>query len=98
MSEELKPLEALEITRATLRCWNDEDETAEDAVNQELDIIETALKALDIIKKKKVDTVELFICFNIYDDLETFNMSVNYANGELALTQEEFNILKECFK
>lgn len=52
------------------------------------------LKALDIIKEKKVDTTTLFICFKDYN-LETYNECVNPLAGELSLTQQEYDLFKE---
>jgi hypothetical protein len=59
--------------------------------------IEKIVRALEIIKEKRVDIGTLFICFEKYD-LETFNMSVNGAKDEISLTQEEYDLLKEVLK
>lgn len=70
------------------------EQSMENYVKNNCPSIAKKLKALDIIKEKRVDTTSLFICFEKYD-LETFNMSVNGAKEEKPLTQEEFNLLKE---
>ena len=57
-------------------------------LNKRLDIIETALKALEIIKEKEVN---VFI-FLHSGDLETYN---DVVEDNRKLTQEEYNLLKE---
>ena len=56
---------------------------------------EKKLKALKIIKEKKVDVFGLICCIqlNEYTALETYNMKENCHN--CFLTQEEFDLLKE---
>ena len=72
----------------------------------ELDIIEKALKALEIIKEKKVDTYSFikndYQNYNEYLDRMCF---LNNCNRESLfkkccgiLTQEEFDVLKEVLK
>ena len=55
----------------------------------ELEIIETALKALEIIKNKKVNCYMFWACNN----LESYNEEV-----VVKLTQEEYEFLKETLK
>ena len=50
------------------------------------DIIEKELKALNIIRKKKVDIT----CFNVYHSAEHFN-----KYHEIPITQKEYDLLKE---
>ena len=52
------------------------------------------IKALEIIKEKKVDICELYCCFEMRG-LETYNSSVIKGFGEKPLTQEEYDLLKE---
>lgn len=54
------------------------------------DIIEKSLKALEIIKKKKVNVELLHICVSV----EEYNMEI-LPYGNMPLTQEEYNLLKE---
>ena len=57
--------------------------------DKEYIVIEKELKALEIIKNKKVDTYAL----NVSNCLESYN---NYAKWENSkLTQEEYSLLKE---
>lgn len=60
-----------------------------------LEVIEKELKAFDIIKKKKLDTLYLRNCFVVKDGLEKYNacFKVGYK-----LKQEEFDFLKEMLK
>ena len=52
--------------------------------------IEKSLKALEIIKKKKVNVELLHICIS----LEEYNMEI-LPYGNMPLTQEEYDLLKE---
>lgn len=84
MNEELTPLQALKefvkLNYKSDNCYEDEL----------INIIETALKALEIIKNKQVD-VALFID-TIHDDIETHNYYC-ISGGEL--TEEEHKLLSE---
>ena len=61
--------------------------------------ISKELKALEIIKEKRVDTLLLFRCFQL-DDLyghshfETYNQELHTQN----MTQKEYDLLKEWLK
>lgn len=58
-----------------------------------LDIIEKELKALEIIKEKRVDIRLLFETFNYYKNgLKAYNGMRTYGYD---LTQEEYDLLKE---
>ena len=62
-------------------------------VMRRLDIIEKELKAVEIIKKRKVD-----IDFLLYSS-ECWQYNMKFFSGDSRqLPQEEFNILKEVFK
>ena len=62
---------------------------------KDLDIIEQELKALEIIKEKRVDFGILPYCL----DLETYNNAIVVNGNEWTdykpLTQEEYELLKE---
>ena len=60
--------------------------------------VENALKALEIIKDKKVDVFSLICCIqlNEYTALETYNLKENCHN--YFLTGDEYNLLKEVLK
>lgn len=53
-------------------------------------IIEAALKALEIIREKRVD-VDMFLKCK---DLDSYNYNILYWHGK-SLTQEEFDCLRE---
>ena len=57
-------------------------------IHGSFDIIETALKALDIIKNKRVN-IEYIKCCETYEQYQTI---CSYWNE---ITQVEFNLLKE---
>lgn len=62
------------------------------------EIIETALKALEIIKEKNVDIEYIKTCF--YEEkggLEKYNSWVRHDEDK-ELIQEEFDLLKEWFE
>ena len=65
--------------------------------NKELDLIETALKALEIIKKKgvAVDFIQLLVKENC-GDVRVYNYYI--GNKKLYLTKEEYDLLKEVLK
>ena len=61
--------------------------------------IETALKVLEIIKKKRVDCLEISLCSKYETYMAFFNKWNWYGEyDEYVLTQEEFNLLKEVLK
>ena len=61
---------------------------------ENISVREKKIKALEIIKGKKVDMTTLHICFEKYD-LKIYNKNVISENGEKPLTQKEYNLLKE---
>lgn len=66
----------------------------------QFEVIETALKALEIIKKKNVNVGYLLICDDYEEYLDDFNDRQgegNLPSFEL-LTQEEYNLLKEVLR
>ena len=85
MSRELEALHNL-YARASVHCPIDEISIILD----ELHIIKNVLKALKIIKEKRVDVGWLISCENI----EQYNNVIGTATHKL-LTQKEFNLLKE---
>lgn len=96
MIKELTPLQALEkIGNAETKDTSFGTEIKTNLSN-EYRIIENSLKALEIIKKKKVDTYFLMQT----DTLEEYNNSLHtcswFPNYEL--TQEEYKLLKENLK
>lgn len=88
-NKELSPLEALERIKDIIR------EDAEDIDNptllvNEIHIIETALKVLEIIKEKKIDLDLL----KISDDLDDYNFMCDMCYKNI-LTHEEYDLLKK---
>ena len=64
-----------------------------DDYSKELKIIEKELKALEIVKNKRVDIVGVLIyAFNQENGCEFYN---SYMSKEIELTQEEYDLLKE---
>lgn len=61
-------------------------------MNEEL--IEEATKALEIIKKKKVDIRVLCTCFEKHN-LNTYNVFAASLKGKKQLTQKEYDLLKD---
>lgn len=64
--------------------------------DENIEILNKSLKALEIIKKKKVDTLLLFRCFELenlygYSHLEMYNQELYTQN----ITQEEYDLLRE---
>ena len=90
MSKKLKPLKALkELKKRYGKNFSIQDDNR-------MKIVETALKALEIIKKKRVDVLELSVCANYETYLSFFkrwNFHGEYDN--FILTQEEYDLLKE---
>ena len=62
MSEDL---ETLELIRGRLRCWVNEDETAEDDVDEYLTEIETGLKRLEELEEVNAINSELYTKLNV---------------------------------
>ena len=81
----MKGLEALEKIRQFHKDWKLLFN------KKELDIIEKELKALEIIKKKRVDIKDLINEFDWSDGLTSYNERTNH----IPLTQEEYDLLKE---
>ena len=75
----------------TIRHIHDMECGEDESINKDLDIIEQELKALEIIKEKKVN-VMLFISLKDIG-LERYNKC--FEAEEHQLTQEEFDFLKE---
>lgn len=86
MSKELSPLEALYLidTKFVHKEWNNKPRETEKC----FDIVETALKALEIIKKKRVNVQALFYSSSCDD----YNKHYNHYED---LTQEEYELLKD---
>ena len=82
----MKGLEALEHLYAKLSCKSSIEEINENL--KEYDTIEKELKALEIIKEKRVDT----LAFIHQVSLESYNI-MHEDTGKL--TQEEYDLLKE---
>ena len=67
-------------------------------INGSFDIIETALKALNIINEKNVDIDYIKTCF--YDrkgGFKEYNAYVGH-DEDMELTQEEYDLLKEVLE
>lgn len=67
-------------------------------IHGSFELIETALKALEIIKEKNVDIEYIKTCF--YEEkggLEKYNSWVRHDEDK-ELIQEEFDLLKEWFE
>lgn len=64
-------------------------------INNSFEIIEKALKALEIIKNKQVNVRYLFQC----KSLRQYNFIYEGTNqSELCLTEEEYDLLKEALQ
>ena len=79
--------------------YEEYDGTIEENYSDEIKTIETSVKALEIIKKKKVDCA---IILDFSDDALTFE-EYNYyvtkiGGGSLPLTKKEFDFLKKVLK
>lgn len=65
---------------------------------EELDIVETALKALEIIKEKKIDVALLLGC----DSYSTYNSHIYRIRkcgwGDYGINQQEYDLLKEYLR
>ncbi len=65
-------------------------------IKKDLLDIEKSLKALEIIKEKRVNALELSTCANYETYLAFFNKwNWNGEYDKYILTQEEYNLLKE---
>lgn len=82
-----KGLEEIKTLRTLNQRYFDNDKN----VNNSYDIIEKELKALEIIKNKRVDVYDLMgeACC---DNVNSFNYGLL---EEFCLTQQEFDLLKE---
>jgi hypothetical protein len=85
MSEKMSPFKAL--SHLTYRAVMDNDTTVEQCLEW-YNIVADELKALDIIKKKRVN-LEYLKCCKTYDQYKTV---CSYWNE---ITQEEYDLLKE---
>ena len=97
MKPKITPLQALKYLKENKRRhWLEGDKS-----NECLDIIETALKALEIIKNKKVNVRAL--CKSVYSPIDNLLVYNNQCWNEKEmeskeLTQEEYDLLKEVLK
>ena len=66
--------------------------------NKECDIIEKELKALEIIKNKKVNVDALLNCYFLCEYNEAMDYTYNEIANNFFLTQEEFDLLKEVLE
>ena len=98
MSRELEALEEIQNHKIKLDInikYDNGDETQyrfetiRDMFPKQFAIIETALKALEIIKEKGLDILEFRHAFSLYE----YNACKNIGCEEL--TQEEYDLLKE---
>ena len=76
-----------------LEFYQKRDKTFKNDVNK----LVKKLKALEIIKEKKVDLTNLLFIYEHEPQygLKVYNNSVNKYRGEKELTQEEYDLLKE---
>lgn len=85
MNKELTPLEALRnLTQIAYGSSDDID----DKIKNYFELIEKSLKALEIIKKKKVDVWFILIS----NSVEDYNLN---SGCKYPLTQEQYDLLKE---
>jgi hypothetical protein len=98
-----KELEALKVWYAVKKYMNlyhhmsiKENIDVKTVEGMPVDIIEKALKALEIIKKKKVDTYLLALTKNVNQYNRLFEEHL--ISLCRLLTQEEFDLLKEVLK
>lgn len=94
----MKPLEALErIKNTQIKSAFDFDYIyIKDDRKKEVEIIETQLKALEIIVKKYVDIAMVNACENAKNYNAWCDTGVSWSNEYLS--QEEFDLLKEVLK
>lgn len=95
MSKELTPLEVLERHRRSIDDLLDDGTILPElhyVFTKELDTIETALKALEIIKEKTDAGVV------ILGNTPHLRITINNRLQFFALTQEEYKLLKEILK
>lgn len=99
MNKELTPLEALrEITDFLDVCFGYKNSCNATRYNASdlylkpfVEQVENSLKALEIIKNKKVDMAILLGSYDLY----SYNSGFGYLPQEDELTQEEYDLLKE---
>ena len=100
MIKELTPLEALKEIRdkigdKMLFCaWNDKGDSYSKkiTISDYCDIIEKPLKALEIIKEKKVD---IQLLFDLFEDNRNDYRDYNESNECRWLKKKEYDLLKE---
>ena len=86
MTKELEVLKKVKFNYFQTNKYADEDD------KKWFDIIEKSLKALEIIKEKKVDIDLLFYCFTFpNNNYKTYNEN----NERKWLKREEYDLLKE---
>ena len=93
MTEKLTPLEALKVIRGNI----DADIITLPSETECCDIIEKSLKALEIIKNKKVDVYWLIEFFSAEKGLDDYN-NPDFTPKKHRLTQKEYDLLKEVLK
>ena len=86
-----KELEALEKIKEYLTRYNDTDDIRGIDYENEVNVLEKSLKALEIIKNKKIDVV----LFNDCPDLDEYN---EWASDKSQLNKEQYDLLKEVLK
>ena len=93
MSKSLETLREIggEVIKVTcLAGWV--EETTKEAYGKRFDEIEKELKALEIIKAKKVETYHLSRCKTLIEYNSAWDI------GGMDLTQDEFDLLKEVLE
>lgn len=92
MNKELNALKRIASIQVITDVEKDIVERAIDITPFAFALIESALKVLQIIKEKQVN---VFIFLHSGEDLDTYN---DMVEENRKLTQEEFELLKECLK
>ena len=91
-----KGLEALERIQCKYVYVFKARENGQTQLVHDLNTIKKELKAFEIIKNKKVDTDSIwYLAKNNHKELSFYNDYLNKFKGELPLTQEEYDLLKE---
>ena len=73
------------------------NETIRDKSFEDLEVIRKELKALEIIKTKNVDIIELKMSLSVKQYNNAISFKISYKK-EYELIQEEFDLLKEVLE
>jgi len=97
MSKGLRALDIIANYQVIIDYEKDETSTIQEQLPNSCNIIENELKALDIIKEKRVDITTLMDCCNAEEYNRWVHIRSHYSYRPFELTQEEFDSLKKIF-